>query len=96
MPNLYLIISPEEYLDYDTYDIAVVCANSEAEAKCVHPDGDFIFNNGRFVSKETGYVSRSSEFSGWVHPNDLKVTFIGVAAKGMQPGTVVCASFNAG
>ena len=96
MPNLYLITSPEEYLDYDTYDSAVVCANSEAEARCIHPNGVSIFTNGRFVHKESGYVSRLNDFEGWVPPHELHVTFVGVAAKGMQPGTVVCASFNAG
>lgn len=96
MPNLYLIISPEEYLDYDTYDSAVVCANSEAEAKCIHPNGDYIFINERFVSKQSKYVEPSGHFCGWVHPKDVQVTFVGVAAKGMQPGAVVCASFLAG
>ena len=96
MPNLYLIISPEEYLDYDTYDSAVVCANSEEEARCIHPDGDYIFINERFVSKEGGHTAPFGYFSSWIHPKDVQVTFIGVAAKGMQPGTVVCASFNAG
>ena len=96
MPNLYLIISPEEYLDYDTYDSAVVCANSEAEARCIHPNGRYIFTNASFVNKETGYIFPSGHFSGWIHPKDVQVTFVGVAAKGMQPGTVVCASYNAG
>ena len=96
MPNLYLIISPEEYLDYDTYDSAVVCANSEAEAKCIHPDGDCIFINERFVSKDCGYTAPFGDFLGWVHPNVVQVTLIGVAADYIQPGTVVCASYNAG
>ena len=93
---LYLIQTNEEYTGYDTYDSAVVCANSEAEAKCIHPDGDYIFINERFVSKKSKYVAPSGYFSGWIHPKDVQVTFIGVAARGMQPGTVVCASFNAG
>ena len=96
MPNLYLIHASEEYLGYDTYDSAVVCANSEQEAKCIHPDGDYIFINERFVGKESGHVAPSGYLFGWVHPKDVQVTVIGVAAKGMQPGTVVCASYNAG
>ena len=95
MPNLYLIQTTEEYLDCDTYDSAVVCANSEAEAKCIHPDGDYIFINERFVSKKSEYVAPPGYFSGWIHPKDVQVTFIGVAAEYIQPGTVVCASFNA-
>ena len=96
MPNLYLIQTNEEYTGYDTYDSAVVCAESEEQARLIHPDGFSLFTNGRFVYKKNGYVSHSSDFDGWVHPNDVQVTFVGVAAKGMQPGTVVCASYNAG
>ena len=96
MPNLYLIHASEEYLGYDTYDSAVVCANSEQEAKCIHPDGDYVFINEKLISKECGYACHDKYFRGWAHPNDVQVTFVGVAAKGMQPGTVVCASYNAG
>lgn len=96
MPNLYLITSPEEYLDYDTYDSAVVCANSEEEARCIHPNGSLIFTNGRFMDKKSGNISHSSDFDGWTSPYEVQVTFVGVAAKGMQAGTVICASFNAG
>ena len=95
MPNLYLIQDGYEYRGYDTYDSAVVCACSEAEAKCIHPDGDYIFINGRFISKD-GYACNDKNFRGWVHPNYVGVTLIGVAAEYIQPGTVVCASYNAG
>lgn len=96
MPNLYLIQTNEEYTGYDTYDSAVVCAKSEEQARLIHPDGFSLFTNGRFVDKENGYFSHSSDFDGWVHPNVVQVTLIGVAADYIQPGTVVCASFNAG
>ena len=105
MPNLYLIQAPErsstltleELLGYqDMYDSAVVCANSKQEAKCIHPDDYYIFVKGRFVSKEGEYVAPSGYLFGWVHPKDVRVTFVGVAAKGMQPNTVICASYNAG
>lgn len=96
MPNLYLIQDGYEYRDYDTYDSAVVCANSEAEAKCIHPDGDYIFINERFVSKDGGYTAPLGYFFGWIHPSEVQVTLIGVAADYIQPGTVVCASYNAG
>lgn len=95
MPNLYLIQGPVEYLGEDTYDSAVVCANSEEEARCIHPDGDYIFINERFVSKD-GYACNDKNFRGWVHPNYVGVTLIGVSADYIQAGTVVCASFNAG
>lgn len=102
MANLYLIepvpvssIPPfKEYLGYGTYDNAVVCARSEAEAKCLHPDGDLIFTNGRFVHKESGYFLPSGDFSGWVHPDDVQVTLIGVASNHIKSGTVVRASYT--
>ena len=99
MPNLYLIQDGYEYRDYDTYDSAVVCANSEAEAKRIHPDGVCIFISGKYVAKNSvGYIKNGhvyDHFNGWIHPKDVQVTFVGVAAKGIQPGTVVCASYNA-
>lgn len=93
MPNLYLIQDGYEYRGYDTYDSAVVCACSEAEAKYIHPNGDSIFVNGKYTVKETGYVHDG--LCGWIHPSEVQVTLVGVAAEYIQPGTVVCASFNA-
>lgn len=40
--NLYLI-SQEENDDWDTYDMCVVCAETEEEAKAMHPDGRWSF-----------------------------------------------------
>ena len=95
MPNLYLIYAGE-YLGHETYSSAVVCANSEQEARCVHPNGRYVFANGSFVSKQTRRSFPSGHFSGWVHPDKVKVTFVGVAARDILPGSIVCASFNAG
>ena len=103
MPNLYLIEPKRstgipsflQYLGYaGTYDSAVVCAESEAKAKCIHPDGVCVFINGKYIVKESGYFY--NDFNAWVHPNDVQVTFIGVAAKDMRPGAVICASYNEG
>ena len=38
--NLYYVWQ-EENEDYDTYDSFVVCAESEDEAKNIHPDGNW-------------------------------------------------------
>ena len=92
MPNLYLIQTTEEYIDH--YESAVVCANSEAEAKCIHPNGRYVFANGSFVSKQTRRSFPSGHFSGWTHPNKVKVTLIGVATDGIEPGTSICASYR--
>ena len=90
MPNLYLIQSKDEFIDH--YDKAVVCACSEAEAKCIHPNGHYIFANGNFASKQTGHIYPSGHFFGWTHPNKVKVTFIGVSSEHMQTGMVILAS----
>jgi len=80
--NLYLLTQTEN-VGYDTYDAAIVCAESEEEAVKIHPDGE-IFNDGW-----TWGLS-------WVmYPRDVKCQKIGVADKSIEKG-VVLASFNAG
>ena len=78
--KLYLI-SQDKNNEYDTYDSAVVVAESEEAAKLIHPRGD-----GRDVVKE--------EYGVWAAPEDITVKYIGEAAEGIHG--VVCASFNAG
>ena len=90
MPNLYLIQTTEEYIDH--YESAVVCANSEAEAKCIHPNDCYIFTNGSFCSKATGSLFHVGHFFGWTHPEKVQVTLIGVSSEHMQTGTVILAS----
>lgn len=96
MPNLYLIYVNDEYTGHDTYDRAVVCANSEEEARRIHPDGDCFFVDDKWSETCDDYIYIYDDNCRWVHPNDVQVTFIGVAAKDMRPGTVICASYNEG
>ena len=63
MANLYLI-SQDENNDYDTWDAAVVVADSEAEAKLMHPSGDKVYR-----PLET-----------WCSPEKVTVKLIGAAA----------------
>lgn len=80
--NLYLIYR-NDIADYDTYDSAIVCAESEEEAVKIHPNGDFF---------DTGWRWREE----WVeNPSLVKCRKIGVADKSIEKG-VVLASFNAG
>jgi hypothetical protein len=77
--KLYLI-SQNVNEDYDTYDAAVVCAESEDEARKIHPNGDY----NRFVEDS------------WVYNiNDVTVEYIGEASEHISKG-VVLASFRAG
>lgn len=80
--NLYLL---EQDINgyWDTYDSAIVCAESEAEAVKIHPDGDFF---------DSGWTSTDD----WVEtPSKVKCKKIGVADKSIEKG-VILASFNAG
>lgn len=78
--NLYLI-SQVENNKYNTFDSAVVAAESEDEARLIHPGGND-------WDPERG--------SGWAKsPAAVSVELIGEAVEGTEPG-VVLASFNAG
>lgn len=68
--------------NYDTYDEAVVCAESEEAARMIHPAG------GTFRS--------SSRYDWAYNPEQVSVTYIGEASSDLEPGSVVCASYNAG
>jgi hypothetical protein len=75
------LISQNEANDYDTYDSAVVCAESEDEARSMHP---------------AGYQTPNWVSSSWCSsPDVVKAKRIGVADKSTAIGVVV-ASFNAG
>lgn len=92
--NIYLI-SQSENNDYDTYDSAVVVAESEEEARDTHPS-----DGGMSYSMAEAYGSDSQkwsyDFSTWAsHPKNVEVQLIGKASPDMEKG-VVCASFNAG
>ena len=80
--NLYLIERPEcDGAGYEEYDSAVVCANTEDEAKMIHPSGN------TWDGKESSYGS-------WVDADKVRVTLIGTAITSLE--AIVCASFNAG
>lgn len=85
--NLYLL-SQDKNNDYDTYDSAVVAAESEDDARKIHPseyrqDWDGSENYGGYPVND------------WTASANVAVKLIGVAAEGIERG-VVCSSFNAG
>jgi len=81
---LYLL-TQDRNIGYDTYDSAIVCAESEDEAKMIHPC-DYKNNwNGE----------RDSIFDSWCAAKDVDVKLIGLAAPSIKKG-VVLSSFNAG
>lgn len=81
--KLYLISQPEDNLDYDTFDSAVICADDEDDARMTHPRG-----HGEWDGKGDVYGC-------WCDATDVTVKEIGLAHPKMEKG-VICASFNAG
>ena len=79
--NLYLI-SQTKNNDYDTYDAAVVAAETAEQAQVMHPNHDRSCND-----KLRDYT--------WTSPENVTVKLIGEAVPDTTAG-VVLASFNAG
>lgn len=88
--KLYLyFISQEENTGYDTYDSAVVCAESEEQARNINP------NRWKF-GNETGFMDWSKRNYDWCSsPDKVTVEYIGEAKEGSEIG-VILSSFNAG
>jgi hypothetical protein len=83
--NLYRI-SQRKNSEYDTFDSAIVAAESEKDASKIHPNGREDIPNER----------ESGLFGSWVNnPKHVKAKLIGVALEGTVRG-VICASYNAG
>lgn len=81
--KLYLI-TQDIYNSWDTYDGAVVCAESEEEARNTHIT--------EYTPVATSWKCKYPE---WSAPEDVKVLYLGEAAKGIEKG-IVLVSFNAG
>jgi hypothetical protein len=78
--NLYLI-SQEVNNSYDTYDSAVVAAESEDAARSIHPS-------------KSDWDGKSQMYETWCAKENVTVRLIGTAADDVSG--VICASFNAG
>jgi hypothetical protein len=80
--NLYKI-SQTQNENYDTYDSAVVCAESLDAAKEINPSGKWGEGGGNILTR-------------WCKaPEDVCVEYIGIARDGLTVG-IVLSSFNAG
>ena len=78
-------ISQEENNDYDTYSDLVVAAESEEEARMIHP-----------ASYSEDPWKDQSPYGSWCKtPDQVDVEYIGEAASGIEKG-IICASFHAG
>lgn len=82
------LISQNENQDHDTFDRAVVIAETEEAARHTHPYGDCTWN-GSAWDEDDGGRDRGT----WSHPKHVAVEYIGETER--EAG-VVLASFNAG
>ena len=87
-------ISQNKNNDYDTYDSAVVVANSEEEAKTIHPS---LAVPKRWINGKWHYATGSEigfTCEDWANPNHNTAEELGLA---LDPTPrVICSSFNAG
>ena len=94
--KLYLI-SQDINDGSEAFDSAVVAAESENDARTIHPAGSCVYTNGRewLALDSYGYV-HEYHYNDWLpykYINKIKVECIGVTTKDRG---VICASFNAG
>jgi len=89
--KIYIILQNENG-GYDTYSDAVVIAESEEEAKRMHPAGKQNIDSEGYFIDELGRIN----YGTWAYNiSEVKVVYIGEAKEGSNKG-IVCASFHAG
>ena len=85
-------ISQQTNSNYDTFDSAVVSADTAEDARKVHPGGD-LYQQHQGVN----WWEKKETYSSWCNALDqVEVELLGEATANLNPGTVICASFNAG
>lgn len=92
------LISQSVNNNWDTYDSAVVAAETEEEARITYPDNngisDRFWGGSKWLYKCGDGRFISTSHSCWTTPDNVRVQFLADGYNG-EPGTV-CASFNAG
>lgn len=92
--NLYKI-SQTTNTDYDTWNAAVVMAESAEEARHIHPGGRCIWDdspaNGGWINS---YDHEPARWHGWTDPVNVTVQLIGTSLSAGP--NIIVASFNAG
>lgn len=98
--NLYLIKRPAgDGLVRDAYDGAVVIANSEAEARLVHPcpDGLTLWDKERAAWCFLSASDRMEHSRDWIPPKCVEVTMIGTnVLRPTRASGSILGSYNAG
>jgi len=97
--NLYLI-SQEVNTDWDTFSSAVVIAESEEEARKIHPCG--ITLEQRVKEAVNKDLVKKWFYDNWTTPDNVTAIFLGVYTGEQLKLTevfdnkIICANFNAG
>lgn len=87
--NIYLI-GQNKISGYDSYDSAVVIAESETQARMIHPHSQYGFIDPIITDWNEPY-------STWAPSYDhVTAKLIGVADPSYNTPVVICASYNAG
>jgi hypothetical protein len=95
--NLYLLTQTVNN-NYDTFDSAVVAAETEKEALRIHPRNDREYSSlvhDWYREGTGGERYYDGKYSAWAPIDKVEVTHLGTAKPGTKKG-VICASFNAG
>ncbi len=79
-------ISQNQNNEYDTFSDLVVAAESEEEAKSIHP--------GQAPWRENPWQEGTSYWC--KSPDQVKAEYIGEAASHIKKGSIICSSFHAG
>jgi hypothetical protein len=88
------LISQSKEKGYDTYDSAIVAAETEEEARKTPPSEYYIWVDG--ILRRPKNPEQEISYPCWATKiEDVTVAFLGEAAPDTKPG-VICASFNAG
>ena len=87
--NLYLLTRTNN-IGIEECESCVVVSSTTKKALKIHP----FFSNIKSALEEK---QRSSyAFYSWASPDNIVVTYIGLAAPALEEGGVICASYNAG
>ena len=80
------MLDQEVNIDHDTYDAVVVAAETEEEARWIHPSE---------YEHQDKWDGKTEKYSTWCAVEDVHVRYLGEAAEGTEKG-IILASFNAG
>ena len=85
--NIYKI-SQTACRGYDTYDSAIVVAETAQSATLIYPS----------CNKEKNWYEdyENNSYFAWSHPKDVQVKLIGIASREFTEECVLLASYNAG